>query len=155
MINANMKSPIAAFLGAFLVSALVSAETTVIANQGAPGNQGSWRVSTTPVQGKIVTTDGGSVYGAVYVGTSVVSIARDPGTLSTTVTNSLENTGSPKVKCRDDGVSPLMGFDAGTQSPGFVLGVGDSATFTSKGNGTGLKCISDTVNTIVHYYQSL
>lgn len=147
----NMK----AFLGAFLVSALVSAETTVVANQGAPGNQGAWRVATTPVTNKTVTTDGGSVYGATLVGTTAVSIARDPGTLSTTVTNSLENTGTPKVKCRDDGVSPLMGFDAGVSSPGFVLGVGDSATFTSKGNGTGLKCISDTASTIVHFYQSL
>lgn len=61
------------------------------------------------------------------------------------VCNSLENAGTPVMKCRMDGTAPVMG----TANVGDVLAKGDCVRYRV-GSGTSVKCISDTVGAVAH-----
>jgi hypothetical protein len=77
------------------------------------------------------------------VGTSAVTIST---TLAsrwfTRVCNSVENTGVPVVKCRDDGVNPVLGV----ANAGEALNTGDCATYYTT---VPIRCIADTAATAV------
>lgn len=85
----------------------------------------------------------------VIVGTSAVSVPASPlaGRKVVRVCVSLENAGSPKVKCAVD-AHPIMGFvvtDGGSPI-GDVMGPGDCYAYPIDTSHT-LKCVSDTVST--------
>ena len=85
----------------------------------------------------------------VVVGTSAVSVPASPlaGRKVVRVCVSLENVGSPKVKCAIDS-HPIMGFvvtDGGSPT-GDVMGPGDCYPYPIDTSHT-LKCVSDTAGT--------
>lgn len=87
--------------------------------------------------------------GLAAVGTTAVAVPTSalPGRKSLRVCVSLENAGSPKVKCALGSV-PVMGFaatDAGTPI-GDVLAPGDCFTY-SVDTSTLVRCVSDTAGT--------
>ena len=78
------------------------------------------------------------------VGTAVLPV---PATIQTArkmvlICNSPENTGSPVVKCRADGVAPVMGLT----TPGQGLAKGDCITYSTT---SVVNCIADTASTAV------
>ena len=77
------------------------------------------------------------------VGTNAVAVpaTNAASRVSVLLCNSAENAGSPKVKCRNDGV-PVMGITAA----GHVLAKGDC---WSTSIASGIQCISDTASTAV------
>lgn len=152
---------IAVTAGLVLAAVAVGAPpgTPVVAHQGAPGKFGSWPVTVT---GSVyVVTDGGfggGSSGSAYVActtptskiTSVgVTSGNTPSTQLTsrksiTLCNSLQNTGTPLVKCRFDGVAPVMT----ASNPGDVLGVGDCITY-NLADTVVPQCIADAAATYV------
>lgn len=85
----------------------------------------------------------------VVVGTSAVSVPSSPlaGRKTVRVCVSLENVGSPKVKCAIDS-HPIMGFAVtdGGSPIGDVMGPGDCYPYPIDTSHT-LKCVSDTAGT--------
>lgn len=61
-----------------------------------------------------------------------------------TICNSLENSGTPLVKCREDGVGPLMG----TGNVGDVLGVGDCVPYAVSDQ-QNVRCVTNVQGTYV------
>jgi len=105
-----------------------------------------------PVYSPVCTTTSQAV---VVVGTSAVTAPTSPlpGRKSLRVCVSLENVGSPKVKCALDS-TPVMGFtatDAGTPI-GDVLQPGDCFGYSVDTTHV-VKCISDTAGTGVITYE--
>lgn len=102
----------------------------MVIDQGRPGREGAW-----PVTGNVsVSLDGGMTTTPAPCTTNahkitVVTSSTAVSTPSSQLTgrrfivlcNSLQNSGSPILKCRVDGVSPVIA--AG--NPGDVLGIGD------------------------------
>ena len=119
-----------------------------IVDQGRAGTEGAWPVST--VEG--TSLDGGTVWSVGYfcnsrnqtvtsIGTTAASLTVGlSGRWYTRICNSLENTGTPNVKCRDDGTNPVMGV----ANAGEVLGVGDCVTYYTT---AAIRCISNTAGT--------
>ena len=119
-----------------------------IANQGSPGSRGPWGVS--PGRCNSVLRDGGNPDQVTSVGVTSTPV---PATAAAVrvwvlVCNSLENTGTPKVKCLANGGTPVMG----RANPGQVLGVGDCFQYTTQ---TAVNCIADTAATAVTSYECL
>lgn len=110
---------------------LVISTTTVYADGGTSSNSSVTFSCTTRSQS--VTS----------VGTSASSL---PTALTTRwmvrVCNSAENTGTPIVKCRDDGTNPVMGI----ANAGEALEVGDCVSYYTT---AAIRCISDTAATAV------
>jgi hypothetical protein len=78
-------------------------------------------------------------------GAAVPAAALSPLRQVVLACNSVENPGSPVVKCREDGTMPAMGV----AGPGEVLAKGDCVTYRAP-SGRQVKCISDTAGTVVH-----
>jgi hypothetical protein len=78
-------------------------------------------------------------------GAAVPAVALSPLRQAILVCNSIENPGSPVVKCREDGTMPVMGV----AGPGEALAKGDCITYRAP-SGKAVKCISDTAGTVVH-----
>lgn len=77
------------------------------------------------------------------VGTTAVTISTTLATRwYTRVCNSVENPGIPVVKCRDDGVSPVLGV----ANAGEALNTGDCVTYYTV---VPIRCIADTAATAV------
>ncbi len=126
-----------------------------VANQGKPGTQGPWPVTSTG-------SDGGAVIiqpvrctgtGAQKITTVGVAAGNTPSTqLATRVylelCNSLQNSGNPIVKCRVDGTAPV----AAAGNVGDVLGVGDCIRYDI-GAATVPQCISDAAGTNVTSFE--
>ena len=144
-----------AYLLAFvlLLGAGAWATETVKADQGRPGNQGPWPVkleagldggfsvvSTFPVQ----CATAGNKNTSVGVTATNTPSTQQTGRKYLEICNSLQNAGNPTVKCRDDGVAPVMAAgNAGT-----VLGVGDCVLYAVP-TATVVQCISDAAGTNV------
>lgn len=146
-----------------------------LVQQGAPGNYGPWKVTLVPGAdgggtgggggGGAVTVsfDGGTVqttpqvcttssHKTTSVGTSAVST---PSTQLlnrryVTLCSSPQNPGVPLVKCRVDGVAPVMA----SGNPGDVLAPGDCATYAIAATSVPA-CIADTASTNVLSYECL
>lgn len=112
------------------------------------------RVQVDP-QGRIVTSGGGGggstvIFACTSRSQSVTSVGVAASSLPTAlatrwmvrVCNSAENTGTPIVKCRDDGTNPVMGI----ANAGEALEVGDCVTYYTA---AAIRCISDTAATAV------
>jgi len=124
-------------------------------DQGSPGKQGPWPVSMTTL-----LPDGGTSSGTAITPqicntmaskiTSVgVAAGATPATQLTarryvTLCNSLQNSGTPLVKCRSDGTAPVMA----ATNIGDVMGVGDCILYPA-GDGTAISCIADAAATYV------
>lgn len=100
-----------------------------------------------PGAGQAQSFCGTPAHKVTETGVAAVSVPVAPLALraSILICNSLENTGSPLVKCREDGVAPVMGV----AGPGEVLAKGDCITYRAP-SGRAVKCISDTAATTVH-----
>lgn len=153
------------------------AQGTVV-KQGAPGNYGPWPVSLYLPDGGVisfsgggggggssgnVTVDGGVISTTPQICTTtaqkntavgVVSGATPSSQLASRrfiiLCNSIQNSGSPLVKCRVDGVAPVMA----SGNPGDVLAPGDCATYAIAA-ATIPQCIADTASTNVTSYECL
>lgn len=92
----------------------------------------------------------GSVEKVTSVGTSAVLIPAAPNAarIYMQVCNSSENPGTPIVKCRVDGVAPVLGI----ANAGRVLSVDDCLISSSD---AGTYCISDTASTAVPSFECL
>lgn len=106
-------------------------------DQGSPGTQGGWPVT-------VVGAPDGGASGSLFVSpyqcnptspnksTTVSTVAvsvpatNAAGRRYTTLCVSLETGGVPTLKCRTDGVAPVMGIT----NPGDVLGLGDCINYT-------------------------
>lgn len=145
------------------VSSFVCAQTKV--DQGKPGTQGPWPVTCTNCGGggggSGWTPDGGfigqvtpvycsaaSVNAATAVSTASVAVpaATTATRVSILVCNSLENTGLPLVKCRDDNTAVALGV----ANPGETINPGDCIMYNSK---VGVRCISNTASTAVTTFE--
>ncbi len=109
---------------------------TVTADQGSPGKQGAWAI-----------TPGicfSPAHKVVSVGTTATACPATTlaGRRWIEICNSAENAGTPKVKVRIDGTTPVMGI----ANPGRVLSVGDCSVFAVS-DATVINCISDTAAT--------
>ncbi len=144
-----------------LVAAGVAvAQNRITANQGKPGLEGPWPVTGTfvtasgdggiarnfsyPGQCAQVGTDGGQLYKNTVVGTSAVPVPAI-GTASRAyieICNSLQNSGTPLLKCRTDGTAPVMAVT----NPGDTLGIGDCKIYPIPST-IAPQCISDAVGT--------
>lgn len=153
----------------FLAALVAAAQSTMIVNQGAPGNQGPWKVTCTNCSSGgsdagttvNITFDGGFIgqVTPIYCSTSSVNAVTSVGTSSTAtpaatatarvsilVCNSLENTGVPLVKCRDDNTAVALGVG----NPGEAINPGDCIMYNSK---VGVRCISNTAATAVSTFE--
>lgn len=153
-----MKRFLLSFLGFFVVVGVAFAAEEIV-NQGTPGKRGPWPVtvvSTLPDGG---TNSGTSVTPQICatMANKITSVGVAAGaTPSTQLTarryiylcNSLQNTGTPLVKCRQDGTSPVM---AATNA-GDVLGIGDCILYPV-GSGTAISCIADAAATYVTSFE--
>ena len=153
-----------------LVGLVAFAQTTTTVNQGAHGNQGPWKVTCTNCSGGgssdagttvNITFDGGFIgqVTPIYCSTSSVNSVTSVGTSSTAtpaatasarvsilVCNSLENTGTPLVKCRDDNTAVALGVG----NPGEAINPGDCILYNSK---VGVRCIANTAATAVSTFE--
>lgn len=141
------------------------AQTTVTANQGAPGNQGPWKVTCNNCGGG--GSSGGWVPDGGFIGqitpvycsassvnavtsVSTSSVATPAATTSTRVSilvcNSLENSSLPLVKCRADNTAVALGVT----NPGETINPGDCILYNSK---VGVRCISNTASTAVSTFE--
>jgi hypothetical protein len=127
-------------------------------DQGAPGKQGAWPVTGTTIStgsdGGVVMTypgtcaqtaaDGGLLHKSTAVGTSAVPVptTSTASRISLEVCNSLQNTGTPLLKCRADGTAPVMAVT----NAGDVLGIGDCRVFNIPASNV-LQCIADAAST--------
>lgn len=147
-----------------LVGAVALAQSLVKADQGKPGNQGPWPVTVVSGGGGSTVYDGGNPTAVTGVTcSSTIADAGSPQQVTAvgvtavavpaqaslnrfymTVCNSIENSGTPQVKCLYNGVAPVMG----KTTKGDVLGVGDCWRFDISTSNT-LECISDTAATAV------
>jgi len=139
---------------AFVAVGVADAQNKV--DQGRPGNQGAWTVALVagappaPGAASIVQTTPQICLTPKHNITSVgLAAGNTPAAQLAarrfiTFTNSPENAGSPKVKCRIDGVAPVMG----NTNVGDVLTLGSSITYAI-GTATVPQCISDTAATAV------
>jgi len=142
---------IAAILVMLFYSSIGWSQETVC-NQGTPGNRGSWLVSLTSGSvsiGSVNTTPqlcGTPAEKITSVGVTAVSTPSSQLANRRVITlcNSPENPGSPKVKCRIDGVTPVMG----NTNPGDVLTISSCITYPISASVTP-SCISDTAATAV------
>jgi len=75
---------------------------------------------------------------------SLVPAAALSGRVFVQINVTKENTGSPLVKCRADGIDPVMG----AANPGDVYGVGDGYPYPLTSTQT-LKCTTDTTGTVL------
>lgn len=135
------------------------AQSTITANQGAPGTKGPWPVT---FSGSTVVSVDGGVIGTfpAQCGTrdeKVTSVGVAAGnTPSTQLADryyiqlcvSLEETGNPLVKCTVDGVDPAIG----EANPGDTLRIGSCVTYAVAA-GVVPRCISDTAATAVTSYE--
>lgn len=124
-------------------------------DQGSPGNQGPWPVTgsgstaTFPITPQKCTS-------TAHKNTSVgVAAGNTPSAQLASrrylvLCNSLQNTGSPFVKCRTDGVAPVMAVT----NPGDVLGIGDCITYPLAA-ATVVQCIADAATTNVTSFECL
>lgn len=139
------------FFGTLLVLILVGSAAygvDQIVNQGSPGTRGPWPVTssssgTFPVTPQLCTTLTPKI---TSVGTSAASTPSSQlaSRRYIVLCNSLQNSGNPLVKCRADGVAPVMA--AG--NAGDVLGVGDCLPYPVSAS-TVIQCISDASGTNV------
>ncbi len=123
-------------------------------DQGFPGTFGAWSVTlTNPAAGGVTatvsttpTTCTTPTHKITSVGVTAVNTPSSQlaSRRFVTLTNSPENSGSPKVKCRIDGVAPVMG----NTNAGDVLTLGSSITY-AVGAAVTPQCISDTASTAV------
>lgn len=150
------------FLVVTVLTFVAHAQTTTVVNQGKPGTQGPWPVTFSfapdgggaiPVYSMIckqADNDGGTLHKLVTVSGTAVNVptASATGRVYVEICNSLQNTGNPSVKCRADGVAPVMAAgNAGT-----VLGLGDCVQFAASPYNV-VQCIADTANTNVTSYE--
>lgn len=169
-----MRGSLLPFILFVLVLAGVAySQTTVKSDQGRPGNQGSWPVTITggsgstsivigpdggavvvsgsvfPGQCRQTTPDGGSPYSSVSVGAAAVLVPTLPaaGRAYVEICNSLQNTGTPLLKCRADGIVPVMAVT----NAGDVLGIGDCYAYSITASNPP-QCIADaaSTNALVH-----
>lgn len=139
---------------AFAMIAAVAYATETTVNQGSPGNRGPWVVASSSGTGIAVTPQ--QCTSMAHKVTSVgVAAGNTPSSQLTSrryivLCNSLQNTGTPLVKCRADGVAPVMA--AG--NAGDVLGVGDCLPYPVAA-GTVIQCIADTAATSVTSFECL
>lgn len=156
-----MRKWLPVLLAAVLVGAVAIGQNVTV-NQGAPGNYGPWPVT---VSGGIVVDGGVTITGTIsttpalcttsaHKVTSVSGTAVNcPGTQLTGrryvwLCNSLENTGTPIIKIRVDGTSPVIG----TGTAGDVLNVGDCITY-AVGPSVVPQCISNASGVAVDTYE--
>lgn len=144
-----MKTWIARWWAALVVFAVVFvatfawAQTIVKADQGKPGNQGPWPVTTTGTSGVAVYDIACNVSSPNKV-TSVTNVstttpaAAQAGRYWTTVCNSPQNAAGSIVKCRADGTAPVFALG----NPGDVLELGDCAMYTVS-SARNILCISN------------
>ncbi len=137
------------FVALLATAGLAIAQQQVVANQGKPGNQGPWPVIS-------IGTDGGAVIvqpvqcrgtSSQKITTTGVAAVNTPsaqlaGRIYIEICNSLQNTGTPYIKCRVDGTAPVMA--AG--NVGDVLGVGDCIRYDIPA-GVVPQCIADAATT--------
>lgn len=158
-----MKEPnlkyVVLFVLCFVASA-VYAQGTVTANQGRPGNQGAWPVTLVGAGGgggstaTVLTLPAVCTSSSVHKSTTVgVAAGNTPSSQAAsraylTLCNSLQNTGTPLVKCRMDAVAPVMA--AG--NPGDVLGIGDCITYPVAAAQV-VQCIADAASTYVTSFE--
>jgi len=114
-------------LAVVLASTWAVAQQFMTANQGAPGKFGPWPVTVVmpvgsgiPVTPQLCLTN---IHKNTAVGGAAVSTpaAQLAGRRMIVLCNSLQNAGNPTVKCRVDGVLPILA----ATNPGDVLGRGD------------------------------
>lgn len=108
----------------------------VRADQGIGLDGGLWKVQSMP--GNCISransfVDGGLT--ALPVPTTVLA-----NRYYVNVCNSIQNPGTPQVKCRGDGTNPVMAIG----NPGDVLGVGDCVVYNQT---AAVACIADTATT--------
>lgn len=134
-----------------LLSLIGGAIAQQVVDQGAPGNQGPWPVTASSSSSFPVTPQkcsGGNTSKITSVG---VTATTTPSTQLASrryvvLCNSLQNTGNPTVKCRADGVAPVMA--ASSSNPGDVLGVGDCLPYYVAST-VSVQCIADAAGTLV------
>ena len=131
--NVNRKAWWGSVLMLVTAAGVAVAQPQVSANQGAPGRQGAWPVTTPCVT--VVET-------VTSVGTTAVAV---PTTAQSArklilICNSSENTGSPVLKCRADGTAPVIG----TAAAGQALAKGDCVSYSTT---VAVRCIADTAAT--------
>lgn len=135
----------------FALSGAALAGTQV--DQGSPGIQGPWKVTSTG-GAVMVIFDGGfigtnapyacnstspnKVTNVVAVSTSTPSVAQAARKWMS-VCNSVQNVASRRVKCRADGTAPVFALT----NAGDVLDVGDCVTYTVDSTQT-VRCIANT-----------
>lgn len=134
------------FMLAVVVGANFAFGQTTTVNQGKPGAYGAWPVSIpgTVTATTVPTTCTNPTHRVTSVGTSAAACpnAQLNGRKVIVMCNSIENSGSPLIKVRIDGVSPVMG----TATPGHALAPGDCIQYAVS-NATTPLCISDTAGT--------
>lgn len=162
-------------LALVIVAGSAVAQQLVKADQGKPGTQGPWPVTLvgssvappssvivvsadggqalvtiSPAQCASTITDGGSAHKNTVVGASAVPVPTDQAAVRAYVEicNSLQNTGTPLLKCRVDGTAPVM---AATNA-GDVLGIGDCILYAIPAS-IAPQCISDAVGTNALSYE--
>ena len=141
---------------ALVAAGVVHAQTRTTADQGRPGNQGSWPVvisGSAPGTSSIVAgPDGGAVnvqspcvtvvesVTSVGVAATAVPASAQVARKLVVICNSIENTGTPVLKCRADGTNPVVG----NTNPGVSLGRGDCVLYSTN---IVVNCIADTAST--------
>lgn len=142
-----------------LLATIGFAQGTVTANQGRPGTQGAWPVTITGGSGggsgsTVYSFPGTCTSSSAHKSTTVGIAAGNTPSAQTasrvyiTLCNSLQNTGTPLVKCRVDGVAPVMAVT----NPGDVLGIGDCITYPILAAQVP-QCIADTATTYVTSFE--
>ncbi len=161
------KTILAVALTSLVFAGLAWSQNTVKADQGKPGNQGSWPVvisGTVPgAAAAVVGPDGGAVRvqdtqcstvtGSQKITSVGVASTTTPATqmanrIYIELCNSLQNSGNPIVKCRIDGTAPV----AAATNLGDVLGIGDCIRYTVSAGIIPL-CISDAAATYVTSFE--
>ncbi len=159
----------------WLLIGVAWAQNRVISNQGKPGNEGAWPVSVVGVQPVIpaaiagpdggavivqgstypsqcaqVARDGGVLHKNTVVGTSAVPVPAVQTALRAyiEICNSLQNAGTPILKCRVDGTAPVMAVT----NAGDTLGVGDCRVYPNASS-VAPQCISDASGTNALSYE--
>lgn len=139
------------FCAALLVVGVSWAQSSIRADQGLPGKYGPWPVSVTGVipGASVPVTPAQCVLSAnkntsVGVASTTTPAAQLAARRYIVFCNSLQNAGNPLVKCRTDGVAPVMA----ATNPGDVLGVGDCILYPITAATIPL-CISDAAATNV------
>lgn len=148
-----MKKLIAVAFLAFGLSAAVGQEAIV--NQGTPGTRGPWPVSisgtiagssfaVTPQQ-CTTTANKSTTVGTAAGNTPSSQLAARRYIV---LCNSPQNSGTPLVKCRSDGVAPVMAIT----NPGDVFGIGDCILYPVAAS-TVIQCIASAASTEVTSFE--